>query len=480
MALTKAHNRMITGAQVNVLDYGADPTGAVDSTSAIQAAIDASLVPSVNYSTVFFPVGIYTISSPLLLPANHSLDGDNAIIKALSGFSGVTRNNTGAGGTTVLDSLLLFLLGDYNDIGGAQRDNAFVGRGITLDCNEVTTSGIYIERMPYSTIQCKVINTIAGGNAINIGPYCWGVHLDSVTVENFSENAISLGEGANGITITSPRIWGKNKTGVTGILLQDLANVNGLAIVGGFIEKINFGLYVGRSNGPVSVSGTDFEVCTNNCITVIGHSGDTHQATVGIRNCYFSSVGSNVYAAYSQVSVNGCRLRSGNNFETGTSGFIEALNNHYESVSPTIVASSNVAVDVEQSWTPTLLDDSLSPSEGQTYSVASGTYSRSANKVFFKGIMTLTSIGTLGTGESARIGGLPFSSSSTANTQSVINIGFGTGLSLPAVNAVSGYIGVGSDYATLQKFSATTGSSNMTVSEVSASGTLIFSGWYTI
>ena len=334
--------------------------------------------------------------------------------------------------------------------------------------------------MPYSTIQCKVINTIAGGNAINIGPYCWGVHLDSVTVENFSENAISLGEGSNGITITSPRIWGKNKTGVTGILLQNLANVNGLAIVGGFIEKINFGLYVGRSNGPVSVIGTDFEVCTNNCITVIGHSGDTYQATVGIRNCYFSSVGSNVYAAYSQVSVNGCRLRSGNNFETGTSGFIEALNNHYESVSPTIVASSNVAVDVEQSWTPTLLDDSLSPSEGQTYSVASGTYSRSANKVFFKGIMTLTSIGTLGTGESARIGGLPFSSSSTANTQSVINIGYGTGLSLPAVNAVSGYIGVGSDYATLQKFSATTGTSNMTVSEVSASGTLIFSGWYTI
>ena len=47
MALTKAHNRMITGAQVNVLDYGADPTGAVDSTSAIQAAIDASLVPLV-------------------------------------------------------------------------------------------------------------------------------------------------------------------------------------------------------------------------------------------------------------------------------------------------------------------------------------------------------------------------------------------------------------------------------------------------
>ena len=37
MALTKTHNRMIAGAVVNVLDYGADITGSVDSKAAIQA-----------------------------------------------------------------------------------------------------------------------------------------------------------------------------------------------------------------------------------------------------------------------------------------------------------------------------------------------------------------------------------------------------------------------------------------------------------
>ena len=44
MALTKTHNRMISGSPANVIDYGADPSGVADSTSAIQAAIDATLL----------------------------------------------------------------------------------------------------------------------------------------------------------------------------------------------------------------------------------------------------------------------------------------------------------------------------------------------------------------------------------------------------------------------------------------------------
>jgi hypothetical protein len=42
MALTKVSYSMITAAPVNVQDYGADPTGVTDATSAIQVAIDAA------------------------------------------------------------------------------------------------------------------------------------------------------------------------------------------------------------------------------------------------------------------------------------------------------------------------------------------------------------------------------------------------------------------------------------------------------
>lgn len=41
MALTKATNSMIVGAPISALDYGADPTGAVDCTTELQASIDA-------------------------------------------------------------------------------------------------------------------------------------------------------------------------------------------------------------------------------------------------------------------------------------------------------------------------------------------------------------------------------------------------------------------------------------------------------
>ena len=43
MSLTKVHNRMIDGAAVSVIDFGADNTGATDSTSAIQLALDSLL-----------------------------------------------------------------------------------------------------------------------------------------------------------------------------------------------------------------------------------------------------------------------------------------------------------------------------------------------------------------------------------------------------------------------------------------------------
>jgi hypothetical protein len=52
MSLTKATYSMISGACVNVLDYGADSTGATDSTAAIAAAIAAG-------QRIEFPIGTY-------------------------------------------------------------------------------------------------------------------------------------------------------------------------------------------------------------------------------------------------------------------------------------------------------------------------------------------------------------------------------------------------------------------------------------
>ena len=61
MALTKVTYSMIEGAQVNVLDFGADPTGVADSTAAIQAAFDAVTTPA----AVYIPSGTYKLTSQI-------------------------------------------------------------------------------------------------------------------------------------------------------------------------------------------------------------------------------------------------------------------------------------------------------------------------------------------------------------------------------------------------------------------------------
>lgn len=57
----------------NVVDYGADPTGGIDSTSAIQAAVDWTSGP--NRGTIYFPVGGYKVSAPI----TYNYDGNLSI-----------------------------------------------------------------------------------------------------------------------------------------------------------------------------------------------------------------------------------------------------------------------------------------------------------------------------------------------------------------------------------------------------------------
>lgn len=67
MTLTKATFSMIDGADLNVLDFGADPTGTNDSRAQIQAAIDAGLATN---RPVFIPAGTYRIASVLTLSSS--------------------------------------------------------------------------------------------------------------------------------------------------------------------------------------------------------------------------------------------------------------------------------------------------------------------------------------------------------------------------------------------------------------------------
>ena len=64
MALTKVSYSMITGAPVNVLDFGADPTGVADSTSSINAALAFSVATG-KPGVVTIPSGTYKCTSTI-------------------------------------------------------------------------------------------------------------------------------------------------------------------------------------------------------------------------------------------------------------------------------------------------------------------------------------------------------------------------------------------------------------------------------
>jgi hypothetical protein len=74
MALTKATYSMVLGAPVNVLDYGADRTGASDSATAINTAITA--VATAGGGTVYFPAGTYRTNTSIVLKDRVTLQGE--------------------------------------------------------------------------------------------------------------------------------------------------------------------------------------------------------------------------------------------------------------------------------------------------------------------------------------------------------------------------------------------------------------------
>ena len=142
-------------------------------------------------------------------------------------------------------------------------------------------------------------------------------------------------------------------------------------------------------------------------------------------------------------------------------------------------AAANMLDDYEEgTFTPELWDSSNSGAEGQTYSVQAGRYTKIGDRVFFNLRIVVTGLGTLTAGDSARIGGLPFTANATANTQSGGAVLNGGGLNITAGYNITTYADTGTNYLLLPIWDSATGTTLATVGEISASGSLIISGHY--
>ena len=194
---------------LNVVDqYGADPSGATDSTAVIQAAIAACTAGGV----VYFPVGKYTISAPLLvskpgvrLQGSHAVNSgfegggvNAAIIDAASGFTGPAMIDNGGQPDFSMRDLNVHgsglppgttaginLTGGTNGSGGALLENVIVS--FTAGSGVVINGGTAIMRH---------VGVFHAGNGTGAGS-----GFDITTSDSWFTNCLSAGHATHGWAI---------------------------------------------------------------------------------------------------------------------------------------------------------------------------------------------------------------------------------------------------------------------------------------
>jgi hypothetical protein len=153
---------------VDVTAYGADPTGAADSTSAINDALAATPVGGICY----LPAGTFTTSAPIVVPPSVTLLGSHGshldtiacAIKPSSTFTGKSLAATTVSGTTypavVISAVIVFL----DEVAG----------GYLVASTE--------QRIANLTVDCSNLAAGSGVNGIESVGYVHGVFLDNIAI----------------------------------------------------------------------------------------------------------------------------------------------------------------------------------------------------------------------------------------------------------------------------------------------------------
>ena len=184
------------------------------------------------------------------------------------------------------------------------------------------------------------------------------------------------------------------------------------------------------------------------------------------------------------VTADGLKVKDGNIVPALGKG-IDFTAAAHTSITGAAMASEMFDGYEEGTWTPILLDDTLTGNgsdESQGYTLQSGHYTRIGNWVFLNGWITVISYGTLTSGAAANIGGLPFLSTNVTYHQSAhVIFGDGGGFVLGgAGRSITGCIPYGNKtHIYLKLWDTATAVSTMSIAEFDTPDT-IFSASYKI
>lgn len=289
MSLTKVSYSLINGAPINVLDFGADPTGVADSFSAIQAAfnLQGTLQQSIQTSTglylgttpaVHFPKGKYVISATINGISDYAIiTGEEAIIQKATVFSGtVGFQMVGTAWRIYMEGLQFsgFQTGVYLDNNNQNSGMIVIKNCGFFDCSyralwlDVSSSNTVVENCLWRSNRYDVY--IESGDVVTINGG-WISRKDDMIVDNYDgciinysnrliiRNLICVPSGSE--TVTEPA-WIKNFFSVDCDGVRFGGESGGLTAINNFSDAAPFG-----------TQGNKSEVLVRNCDLYSGTGG---------------------------------------------------------------------------------------------------------------------------------------------------------------------------------------------------------------
>lgn len=304
MSLTKVSYSMINGEVLNVLDFGADPSGSADSTAAFQAALDAANgVTNPPGKAVFVPAGTYKISDTLNIYYTTTLFGCGRKNTTLSfthtgdGISSAYELNGSHGANYTIRDLGVVCTNTSNTGSGIVDQT---GTGVTID-NVYTTGFMY--GITFDQTEVSVINNCEFQRTSYSKALIWLV--------NGPSRVVGAQTGwTNQIKVTNNQMYG---IGIGFAIVDDGGTSH--TFIGNNIDTGEVGIYACSVYGLI-IDGHEIEQYTNAGIFITDQTSgigslDSGQTTLnpcnGVRiqnNSFYSPTSAETIYVASAANIN--------------------------------------------------------------------------------------------------------------------------------------------------------------------------------
>lgn len=335
MALIKASYSMITGAPVNVKDYGAVGDGSTDDTAAMQAAITAVATTGQG---LYVPAGTYKITSAMTSTGHLNMFGDGE--KSIISFSSATLGTglTVSGSLTQIQNISSASAGNLSvtfasapslsisdvfciystDLWNSVR--AYYYSGEWCECRGTSGSIAYLSNPLYDSytpanvtvyklnskaVSFRDLRFVGGANSQGLLKiqFCDNPYLENVSAYNENYQAIEF-DRCYRVYVSNSNIYNKG----TGTL-------DDYGVVIGNSQKVNIegGDFYARRHG-ISIGGGDYICAVPNRDVKISNATISNDITSGV---YAADMHGNIQ----DLRYQGCTLYQGGGWAGMDSGY---------------------------------------------------------------------------------------------------------------------------------------------------------------